>query len=94
MSEVQRLGLQCNTDNVTFLIGYGQGKTRILGSVKIQLSIDNVEEEITAVVVPDNVQNKPILVGQNYTELPQIVVLKDAKTLTIMKLQMELPQAV
>lgn len=60
--------------------GYGGGHVTTLGTTDFTLSIDEVEANTSAYVVPDSVQEVPFLIGRNFTELPEVTIIKDYMT--------------
>lgn len=52
-----------------------------LGSAKVNLSIDQVTAAVSVVVVPDEMQDVPVLVGQSFTELSNTISVKNDKLL-------------
>lgn len=79
--------LEINYNPTTeFIRGYGGGVVRALGETgPISLRIGECNVEVTLLVVPDSVQEVPLLVGQPFTEHEQVMVIKDAKTLSFLK---------
>lgn len=82
LSESRRLGLLYDSSIKTNLRGYGNELTPSLGTSKVTLEIDDVSALIEAIIVPDGVQKVPVLVGHTFTELPEVLVVKDDSTLT------------
>lgn len=80
-NESVRLNLIINFNEKCILRGYGDGKVTSEGSTSFELKVDEVSEEIKAVVVADSVQQVPVLIGRNFTELPNVLVIKDASKL-------------
>lgn len=83
LSEVKRLGLDYNTSEQTLIKGYGNGACVALGKTRFLLSVDDVTARVIADVVPDSIQEVPVLVGHPFTELPGVLVIKDDKQLII-----------
>ncbi|KYB29884.1 hypothetical protein TcasGA2_TC031567 [Tribolium castaneum] len=76
--EIQRLKItKVDTTQISTLRGYGNGTVTTMGTVKITLKIDAVQSEIIVDVVSEGVQNVPVLVGRNFTELTNVGILKD-----------------
>lgn len=67
------------------LQGYGNGQTYTLGSTSFTIVIDDIKTELSAHVVPNTVQNVPVLLGRNFSELPDIIVVKDDVSLRFIK---------
>lgn len=79
--EAKKFGLIIQKEE-TMLRGYGNGKALSMGSVTFRLKIDEVTATIKSLVVNDDEQDIPLLVGRNFTELPMVLVKKDKDTLT------------
>lgn len=77
-----KLGLEVNKDKCLVLKGYGNGRVNTIGSTQFVLRLDGIERNTYAQVVPDHVQDVSLLVGQPFTELADIVVHKDSRTVT------------
>lgn len=82
-----------NSEKVTVLKGYGDGCVTTLGTTAFDLKIDEIDIHTTAEVVPDYAQQIPLLIGQKLTEMPDIVVYKDANILTLSKFDAQTPKA-
>lgn len=78
VAEKMRLDI---TEKETMLCGYGNGRAYSLGSTNFTLEIDGVAADITSLVVNNHEQDIPLLVGRNFTELPQVLVIKDKDSL-------------
>lgn len=82
-SEVAKmLKLPTNTDNLPLIRGFGNQLVTPLYKTKVQIKIDDVESVVDVLVVDDSFLQSPFLIGQNFTELPEVVVLKDSAKLT------------
>lgn len=76
-SEVNRLGLIVNTSIKRLIRGYGNSQIDTLGIVSFELSVDKVKTFQSASVVPDMVQQIPLLIGQPFTEMEGLQLIKD-----------------
>lgn len=54
-----------------------------IGKVIIDITLDFVDTRIEAYVVPDEYLNTDLLVGQNVTEMPQVIVNKTSSSLML-----------
>ncbi|KAI5643111.1 hypothetical protein NE865_04833 [Phthorimaea operculella] len=79
--EMQNLELMPN-DN-TVIKGYGDGLTIPLGIVSTSLVIDGVEKVNKLYVVPDDLQEVDVLIGQPFTESPNLVIVKTSTELNM-----------
>lgn len=82
MSEAARLELSIDPSSQVVLQGYGNGRIVSLGSAVIRLKVDQVTATLKIVVVPDYVQDAPVLIGRTFSELPGVVMIKDDTTLS------------
>lgn len=71
--------------------GFGNGIVQSLGSVSLKLSIDDVDAVVVCKIVDDCLLEKPMLIGQTFSEQPHIVVFKDATKLQFFNLATEIP---
>ncbi|XP_063634795.1 uncharacterized protein LOC134805417 [Cydia splendana] len=79
-STVKELGI--SHDHIpTLMKGFGNGLTMSLGSLTLDLSVDGVGATVSFRAVDDELLDRPILVGQSYTEQAHITVYKDANKL-------------
>lgn len=74
--EIDKLKLVVDSTKVSTLHGYGDGSVITLGTVEIKLQVDAVDAKVFADVVSNSVQDVPILIGRNFTELPNIGMVK------------------
>ncbi|XP_047986443.1 uncharacterized protein LOC125226504 [Leguminivora glycinivorella] len=72
--------------------GFGNGLVSSWGEIELDIDIDGVKARVPCKVVEDNLLDRPVLVGQTYTELPQIIVVKDCKNLRFIDIGEEMPQ--
>ncbi|GJQ69551.1 hypothetical protein Trydic_g6648 [Trypoxylus dichotomus] len=66
-----------------YLTGYGAGKAMPLGESTIDLKVDHARAVVVVLVVPDEAQTVPVLIGQPFTEQHHITMVKRKDTLTI-----------
>ncbi|KAL0810790.1 hypothetical protein ABMA28_010107 [Loxostege sticticalis] len=62
-----------------------------LKGLLLNLSIDGVEATVSCKVIADSLLEKPVLIGQSYTEQSHIIVYKDATKLQFIDIGRELP---
>ncbi|CAB3248119.1 unnamed protein product [Arctia plantaginis] len=80
-------------DNVpTVMKGFGNELVHSPGSIVLNLKIDDVSADVICRVVDDQFLDKPLLIGQSYTEQPHIIVIKDSTSLRFLDVGTELPQ--
>lgn len=63
------------------LRGFGNASVKPLGSIKGTLEVDTVNAEVELVVVSDQYMPCDIIIGQTFTELPNLVMYKTSKSL-------------
>lgn len=89
-SLVTSLGM--NYDQVTSTMqGFGNHSVQSIGTITLDLTVDEVDARVICRIVDDNLLDKPMLIGQSYTEQPHIVVYKDSNTLQFHKITTDLP---
>ncbi|CAH2216071.1 jg26524, partial [Pararge aegeria aegeria] len=84
-TDAEVLNLVKNFDNVPVVKGFGQSSVIPLYKTTVSARIDEIESDIEALVVDDVYMQTSLIIGQNFTELPFITVLKDSSTLTFYK---------
>ncbi|KAG7301251.1 hypothetical protein JYU34_014153 [Plutella xylostella] len=82
-STFRQLNLNLELSQLPILKGFAFGSMQPLGRVFIHVCIDLVKVDVDAFVVPDEFLNCDVLIGQNLTERPEIVVHKDNTSLTL-----------
>lgn len=63
------------------LYGFGEKKVTTNWTTTLKIKLDEVEETVDIIVVPDKVQPVEMLIGRNFTELPEISYIKFGETL-------------
>lgn len=76
--------LQFNTD-VPNVKGFGNGAYTPLGYTRIELTLGEVSAMIDAYIVENSMIEEPLLVGQDFTELPELLIVKTNIKLDIIK---------
>lgn len=69
------------TDELPNLRGFGNSSVKPLGVSRALITIDGVEAEVEVVIVPNQVMQNALIIGQTFTELPNIVVHKTSESL-------------
>lgn len=67
-SEVDKLSIDFETQVKDVFVGYGFGLVQSLGRFEANLCIDGVVARVPVNVVPDEIQEIPLLVGHPFTE--------------------------
>ncbi|CAH2227286.1 jg27653, partial [Pararge aegeria aegeria] len=81
---VEKFGLQLSKECIPSIRGVADVVIPILGKTSFSLRIDSVEANITAYVIDNRHLHVPLLVGQNFTELPDIVITKTENSFNIL----------
>lgn len=93
-SELKRLGIyDMQTDDLPSLRGFGNSLVNSLGKVKAKVVVDGVEADTELLIVPDDVMQVPLMIGQTFTEQPHVVLQKRGDTFAISKTQNEETQS-
>lgn len=71
--------------------GFGNILVQSVGSVNLALEIDGVAAIVSCRVVDDRLLERPMLIGQTYSEQPHIVVYKYVNKLQFLHISAELP---
>lgn len=71
---------KCN-HNLSNLRGFGNSSVRPLGSVNGNIIVDEIIAKVNLIVIPDHYMPCDIIIGQTFTELPNIVMYKTSDTL-------------
>lgn len=79
-SIAQKLGL-IHDHTTSQMKGFGNNVVQSLGEVVLELCIDGVTATVSCKVVTDCLLEKPVLIGQTFTEQPHIVVHKNVSKL-------------
>lgn len=82
-STVDKLNIEMHNDNLPVIKGFAFGAIHPIGYVIIDVNIDFVQSEIKAFIVPDKYLSTDILIGQNLTELPDVIVHKTNRNLIL-----------
>lgn len=75
----------------SILKGFGNNTVQSLGSLLLDVTVDGVLAKVSCRVVDDQLLEKPILIGQSYTEQPHIVVFKTSNVLRFDQVDQEIP---
>lgn len=80
-SDAKRLELSKDNIDLPVVRGFGNSVIKPLFKSKVNLKLDDIEARLDVLVVNDEYLHTPVLVGRNFTELPNFMVLKDKETL-------------
>lgn len=84
-SDARRIGVPIDETCKTCIKGYGLGQTLSMGKITVNLEVDSIQKLVDLLIVPDHLQEVPLLIGQPFTEQSDIVVLKTNKELKFSK---------
>lgn len=80
-SDAKALGLpECNSRLLT-IRGFGNSVVVPKFQSRVHIKIDELETDITVLAVHDAYLNMPMLIEQNFTEIPTVTVMKDNERL-------------
>ncbi|XP_046468075.1 uncharacterized protein [Neodiprion pinetum] len=74
-SETDKMQLHLQPTDVV-LRGYGGGEVRPYGTTKANMRIDLAEGQVDVLVVPDEIQGVPLIVGQPFLGLPGVTTVQ------------------
>lgn len=75
-----------DTSDLPMLQGFGNSLVRPIGKSMAMLEIGSVKAETEVLIVEDHYLRTPILVGQSFTEKPNVILLKTADELVFMQI--------
>lgn len=81
ISEAMKLGLTGSTEELPIIKGFGNSTIKPRFKSVVDTKIDEVEARLEVLVVDDEYLHIPMLIGQNFTELPSVTVLKSNENL-------------
>lgn len=80
-SDAKNLGLaECN-NNLPTIKGFGNSTVIPKFQSHVQIKIDEIETDLIVLAVDDNYLTTPMLIGQNFTELNSVTVMKNNERL-------------
>ncbi|KAK9739656.1 Reverse transcriptase (RNA-dependent DNA polymerase) [Popillia japonica] len=83
-SEAERLNLKYQPIQQNFMIrGYGSGEVKPLGKLEAYIEVDEAKAVTEMFVVPDQVQQIPLLIGQPFTEQRHVTIIRRRNTLRL-----------
>lgn len=84
VSELSKLdNVQVQTNDLPTLRGFGNSSVITLGKVRANVCVDGVSAEIDILIVPDDVMQIPLMIGQTFTEQSHVVIHKTSDCLKI-----------
>ncbi|KAK9752644.1 hypothetical protein QE152_g3977 [Popillia japonica] len=82
----KELGLEYSPlDKPIVIKGFGQGLAKAIGKLTTEIKIDEAVALTEILVVPDNFQEIPLLVGQPFTDQDHIVIIRRGNALRILE---------
>lgn len=90
-SVTRSLGLDYNRVS-SAMKGFGNEVVHSLGELSLDLCIDDVRANVVCKVVNDELLDKPVLIGQSFTEQSHIIAYKNVAKLQFLDIGSELPQ--
>ncbi|XP_069364889.1 uncharacterized protein [Maniola hyperantus] len=84
-TDAEQLNVVKSFDNVPVVKGFGQSSVVPLYKTNLFVRVDEIESDLEVLVIDDVHMQTSLIIGQNFTELPFITVLKDSSNLTFYK---------
>lgn len=84
-TDAETLKLEKKYDGIPVVKGFGQATVVPLYKSQINLKVDEVDSTIEALIVDDEHLQTPLIIGQDFTELPFVTVLKSHRKLIFYK---------
>ncbi|KAL1427911.1 hypothetical protein MTO96_003069 [Rhipicephalus appendiculatus] len=79
-----RIGIKFSVMEKPLTIGgYGSGRVTPCGEANGNLAVDQATADVAALIVPNESQAIPIIVGQPFTEQPHVTVVRRRNTLRV-----------
>uniref|UniRef100_A0A6P7H570 Uncharacterized protein LOC114347142 n=1 Tax=Diabrotica virgifera virgifera TaxID=50390 RepID=A0A6P7H570_DIAVI len=82
-TDCYELGLKSKPSTTT-ITGYGGNKIQAIGETEMTIKIDEAEGIVNAVVVPDYVQQIPLMIGQSFLNQPQVLMVVTGKKIRLL----------
>lgn len=79
-------------DSDLMITGYGGSSIRVLGKAKVNLKVDQVEAEVEILIVPNNAQDIPLMVGQTFLNKTNAMLISTENTVRILKADNDLTE--
>lgn len=76
LSDARKLGLLETTHELPVIRGFGNSCISPTAKTCVEAKVDDVESLVELLIVEDRYLQTPILIGQNFTEKPSVIVLK------------------
>ncbi|KAJ8940809.1 hypothetical protein NQ314_010567 [Rhamnusium bicolor] len=70
-------------DTKIVIKGYGSGKVNPYGKIQAEIEVDEAKAKTEILIVPNDAQNIPLLIGQPFTEQKHIVIVRRRSTLRL-----------
>ncbi|KAH7936310.1 hypothetical protein HPB52_021409 [Rhipicephalus sanguineus] len=79
-----RIGIKCSFIGKPLTIGgYGSGRVTPCGEANVNLTVDQATVNVPVLIVPNESQAIPVIVGQPFTERPHVTILRRRNTVRI-----------
>lgn len=82
-SLADELSLKLDSKDLLHIRGFAFGTIQPIGKAKAEIVLDFVKAEVDIYIVPDEYLSTDLLIGQNFTERPGVVVYKTSTSLTL-----------
>lgn len=86
--DADRIGVKCTAiDKPLTIGGYGSGRVTPCGEANVNLTVDQATADVPVLIVPNDSQAIPLIVGQPFTEQPHVTIVRRGNTLRIFEEQ-------
>lgn len=82
---VEKYSLPTLNNDLPNIRGFGNGVSTPLGKTKLKLCIGEVTAEIDAYIIETSLLTEPLLIGQDFTEREDVLIIKTHNKLDILK---------
>ncbi|CAH2088533.1 unnamed protein product [Euphydryas editha] len=84
-SQLPKLGtIRINIDDLPVLRGFGNSVVHSLGKINAEVEIDGVKANLELLVVPDDVMEVSLMIGQTFTEQHHVMIQKTGEHFDIL----------
>ncbi|KAH6933018.1 hypothetical protein HPB50_011561 [Hyalomma asiaticum] len=80
------------TDKRLTIGGYGSGRVTPCGEANINITVDQATADVPVLIVPNESQAIPLIVGQPFTEQPHVTIVRRRNTLRIFEEQIKVDE--
>ncbi|KAH7980370.1 hypothetical protein HPB49_015331 [Dermacentor silvarum] len=79
--DADRIGIKCTVIAKPLTMGgYGSGRVTPCSEANVNLTVDQATADVPVLIVPNESQAIPLIVGQPFTEQPQVTIVRRGNT--------------